>query len=201
MHMAGTTGNNQFTGIQSTYAYSAPFQLTTSVRGTQSNGSTFAAYLVNANATKGLSLEGDLNPKDGGNYGIWANNGIGTSSADTAVLSPNTPAINLTYNITLSVDGSGNGTVTVTSSGGSGSASLGNVGTGPFYVVLGQHEGTPAAAGANGANWYSASLSPDVVSVSTTLSAGSPTVAGVETVPESVVPPTSVSGVGRFWFR
>ena len=46
MHMAGTTGNNQFTGIQSTYAYSAPFQLTTSVQGTQSNGGTFAAYLV-----------------------------------------------------------------------------------------------------------------------------------------------------------
>ena len=194
MHMAGTTGNSQFTGIQSTYAYSAPFQLTTSVRGTQSNGSAFAAYLVNANATKGLSLEGDLNPADGGNYGIWANNGIGASSADTAVLSPNTPAVNLTYNITLSVDGSGNGTVTVTSSGGSGSVALGNVGTGPFYVVLGQHEGTPAVAGANGANWYSASLSPDVVSVSTTLSAGSPTVAGVETVPESVIPPTSVSG-------
>ena len=194
MHMAGATADNQFTGIQSSYAYSAPFQFTTSVQGTQSNGSAFAAYLVNANASGGLSLEGDLNPKDGSHYGLWANNGIGASSADTAALSPNTPAINTTYDITLSVDGAGNGAVTVTSGGGSGSASLGNVGTGPFYVVLGQHEATPVAAGANGANWFSASLSPDVVSVSTTLSAGSPTVAGVETVPESVVPPTAVSG-------
>ena len=194
MQMSGTTRDNQFTGIQSSEAYSAPFQLETSVEGTASAGSAFAVYLANADATKGLSVEGDLSAGDGASYGIWAANGIGASSGNTAVLSPNTPGDNVTYNITMSVDAAGDAAVTVSSSGGSGTVSLGNIGTGPFYAVLGQHEATPTTPGANVANWFSASLNPTVVSVSTSLSANSPEVAGVETVPESVVPATAVSG-------
>ncbi|HXY43302.1 MAG TPA: choice-of-anchor C family protein, partial [Acidimicrobiales bacterium] len=191
MQMAGTKGDNEFTGIQSSYDYSAPFELQTSVEGVQSNGSAFAVLL--AGATGDITLEGDLNPADS-NYGIWADSGIGVSASREImpVLSPNTPATGVTYDITMSVDSAGDGTVTVSYSGGSDTASVGHVGTGPFYAILGQHEGTPATPGANVANWYSASLTPGSATVTATLSASSPTVAGVETVPASAVPASSV---------
>ncbi len=195
MQMAGTTGDNEFTGMQSANPYSAPFEFQTSVDGVVSNGSAFAVYLVNANATEAFTLEGDLNAADG-NYGIWADRGIGVSAArEIMALSPDAPATGVTYNITMSIDSAGNGTVTVGYSGGSDTASVGDVGTGPFYVILGQHETTPATAGANVANWYSASLTPGNATVTATLSATSPTVDGVESVPASAVPTASVDTV------
>ena len=71
MQMAGTSGANEFTGIQSADAYPSPFELQTSVQGLVSNGSAFVVYLVNANATEAFTVEGDLNAADG-NYGIFA---------------------------------------------------------------------------------------------------------------------------------
>ena len=193
MQMAGTNGDNQFTGIQSATAYSSPFELQTSVEGLVSNGSAFAVYLVDATTTEAFTLEGDLNPTDS-NYGIWANSGIGASAARQImpVLSPNTPGTGVTYNITMAVDSAGDGTATVSYSGGSDTVSVGHVGTGPFYVILGQHEGTPVTPGPNEANWYSASLAPALATVSTTLSANSPTVDGVESVPASAISATTV---------
>ena len=92
----------------------------------------------------------------------------------------------------MSVDSAGNGTVTVSYSGGSDTASVGDVGTGPFYAILGQHETSPATPGANVADWFSASLTPGNATVTATLSASSPTVDGVESVPASAVPASSV---------
>ena len=200
MDMQGATTSERFTGIQSANAYSAPLQLQTSVAGLEAHGNPFMIYLVNANGSKGFTVDGNPDSANTPYYGLWGSAGVGANENNTPLLVPNDPREDVDYTITMSVDSAGNGTVTVGSSGESSTTtSLGNIGTtaGPFYVVLGQWEGSPAVGGGpNEAAWYSASLNGNSGNgtVSATLSPSSPDVAGVETVPTSAVPASSVGG-------
>ena len=94
------------------------------------------------------------------------------------------------YAISISVNSAGQSSVEVN---GVVSALGADVGTGPFYFVLGQRDtsGNPETNSSNVALWSSASLN-GVTEAS--FSAGAPTVAGVETVPASVVPTGSLAG-------
>ena len=153
MEMSGAAGVNQFSAIQSVAAYSAPF--TFSVTALQlgaggdepfSYGSGLGIYLVNSSLGQAFSAEANFNPDAGSNYGIWANNGLTADGTGTKVYA--SPSASNPYEITMSVDGSGNATVSVTIpfQGGTGAEyTIGNVGTGPFYLMLGQDEGTPNA--------------------------------------------------------
>ena len=148
--------NNELSAIQSTNAYAAPFQFNASVSGAQGEADVFAIYLVNASTNQAFAVEGDPDANDSG-YGLWANNGLPANSSDVALLSPNTPSFGATYNISMSIDASGDGSVML--NGGT-PHSVGHVGAGPFYVLLGQHEAVPSdtSGSANEANWFSASL-------------------------------------------
>ena len=95
----------------------------------------------------------------------------------------------------MSIDGSGNGTVTLTGSGVNTTVQVGSIGTGPFYVLLGQSEVASASVGPNDALWTNAVLTPSV-DVTATLSTTSETVAGVEKVPAADVSPQNLSGDG-----
>ena len=176
MEMSGAAGVNQFSAIQSVAAYSAPF--TFSVTALQlgaggdepfSYGSGLGIYLVNSSLGQAFSAEANFNPDAGSNYGIWANNGLTADGTGTKVYA--SPSASNPYEITMSVDGSGNATVSVTIpfQGGTGAEyTIGNVGTGPFYLMLGQDEGTPNAQvlsdqatfpeSANLTDWESAKL-------------------------------------------
>ena len=74
--MEMTSGGQEgadFSGLQSTYAYSAPFDFETTVSGTASGDSAFSVYLVGGDSAGVVGVEGNLNPSNGADYGIWDN--------------------------------------------------------------------------------------------------------------------------------
>ena len=92
----------------------------------------------------------------------------------------------------MSVDGSGNDTVSI--DGGT-PVSVGNVGNGPFYVVLGERAGEPTSGNPEQTAWYSASLAPPGT-LASSLSTTSSTVNAIQSVPASALPTSSVDGSG-----
>ncbi len=188
---SSAVGSPEFTGIQSANAFAVPFDFETTVDGVQSGDNAFSVYLVDATGDSDMvGVEGDLSPGNGANYGLWDNQGnipAGQGSLGSEDLIPN-PSENTNYTISISINAAGDASVEVN---GVTSANHASVGTGPFYVVLGQRDTNPSAVVPDQAAWYSADLTSQVQS---TLSPSSPSVAGVETVPASVVPPSAVTG-------
>jgi Bacterial Ig-like domain (group 3) len=193
---SGGQGGPDFSGLQSTYAYMAPFNFETTVTGTASADSAFAVYLVggvDGGDGSAMGVEGNLNPANGADYGIWDNqqgipagNGFSGSEDLLAAPSEGTP-----YDISISVNAAGDASVEVN---GVTSATHADVGTGPYYVFLGQRDlsGDSETAPANDATWATASLTTGVSTSS--FSTTSPTVAGVESVPASGLPVSTASG-------
>ena len=179
-----------FSGVQSMNPYSAPFDFETTVNGIASSAKAFSVYLVGTGGTGLVSVEGGLNPNNTPYYGLWDNQtgipaGYNQPGSEDLIASP-TEGTN--YAISISVNSAGVASVEVN---GITSPTHANVETGPFYVVLGQ--GDTDGSGNNGPNqatWYTANLTSPVQS---SLSTVSPTVAGVETVPASVVPVPSAT--------
>ena len=177
MEMAGAAGVDQFSAIQSAAAYSAPF--TFSVTALQlgaggsepfSYGSGLGIYLVNSSLSQAFSVEANFNPDAGtlttGSGPTTASPQTGRARTCTRARSSSNP-----YEITMSIDASGNATVSVAipfQTGTGTQYTIGNVGTGPFYLLLGQDEGTPNAKvlmdqatfpeSANLTDWESAEL-------------------------------------------
>ena len=160
MDMQGAGARNLFTGIQSVTSCEAPFSFETNVEGLTSNGNTFVVYLVSADASEGFSIEGNLNPKNTPFYGVFARNALGASNHHGQDIDPD-PAVNSVYDVKMSVDANGSGVVTLSGAGVPNGVTVpvGSVGSGPFYVVLGQREGGPKTVGTNDALWSNAVLS------------------------------------------
>ena len=138
--MEMTSGGQEgadFSGLQSTYAYSAPFDFETTVSGTASGDSAFSVYLVGGDSSGVVGVEGNLNPSNGADYGIWDNqeslpagNGFAGSEDLIATPSEGTP-----YDISISVNASGAASVEVN---GVTSATHAAVGMGPFSCYWGK---------------------------------------------------------------
>ena len=138
--MEMTSGGQEgadFSGLQSTYAYSAPFDFETTVSGTASGDSAFSVYLVGGDSSGVVGVEGNLNPSNGADYGIWDNqeslpagNGFAGSEDLIATPSEGTP-----YDISISVNASGAASVEVN---GVTSATHAAVGMGPFSCSWGK---------------------------------------------------------------
>jgi uncharacterized protein YjbI with pentapeptide repeats len=193
MEMQGVVAPNQFTGIQSSKTCSAPFSFQTNVEGLVSHGNTFVVYLVSPNQSRAFSLEGNLNPNNRPYYGVWIHNRLGASEGHGRDIDAS-PGVDSVYDIDMSISAQGVGTITLSGAGvrNSVTASVGKVGTGPFYVVLGEREGVPTTRGPNDSVWLNSTVS-STSTVSAALSASSPTVASVETVPASAVSAASVA--------
>jgi len=148
MQMSGANAWQQFTGIQSLKTLVPPFTLRTTVKATVANGNAFEIFLVSSDSTQWFSLYGNVNPSNWPNHGI--NLGCDLFYARTAV------GISYTIDVSANVDG----IFSVSLS--SGSVALAkkslHIGTGPFYLVLGQGEGWPNTGGTkNVALWQSVS--------------------------------------------
>jgi len=116
--------------------------------GTIAHGNAFALYIVSNDLHQLLTIEGNLNPASGYQ---------GLSIAGAKVLQD--VSINQWYTIIVRVEGTGAATVTFSDSQGTVLATKGGLlGTGPFFVVLGQREGAPSAVGPNEAVWSSAEV-------------------------------------------
>ena len=135
MQMSGANANLEFTGIQSLEAFSPPFILNTTVTGTIANANPFELFLSNSNWTSKLAIFGNINSANCGYYGIWANAVDGDKLYGS-------PAVGVPYTIQVAVDATGYLTVSLISNGTTLAQQNGTGFTGPFYVILGQGEGS-----------------------------------------------------------
>ena len=178
--------------IQSIENFTPPFTATATVEGTVSNGHTFGFAISSADADTGVVIYGNLNPQncshlgDCGNpdtcgipfnstigknqcfYGIdgkvGSNGGHWTHTAKLYL----TPSVNVVYTLQISVDASGNAQYAVSQGGQVLGVNTTQVGTGPFWIILEQGEGTPVELpGPNQAYWLSVSLTPTTTTFST----------------------------------
>ena len=179
--------------IQSDANFTPPFTATAMVEGTISNGHTFGFAISSANASSGVTIYGNLNPmncshlSDCGDpttcgisfnssisanqcyYGIDAKVGTNGSSWTHHAKLFLTPSVNVTYTLQISINASGNAWYAVSQSGQVLGAGNEQVGTGPFWLILYQGEGSPVEhPGPNQAYWLSASVTPVATTFSTT---------------------------------
>ncbi len=151
MTMSGTTGIWQFTGIQANKTFAPPFTLTATVMGTVANGNAFLINLINASFKQSIEITGNLNPNNVGANHYYGMNVYG--SGGTPILYA-TPAVNIQYTIVVTIGTTGTAYVELFS-GGTLLAFLDglSIGTGPFYLMLGQFEGLGYTVGPNTAIW------------------------------------------------
>jgi uncharacterized protein (TIGR03437 family) len=151
MTMQATENIWQYTGIQSNQSFTAPFSAQVTVMGTVSDANTFLFELTTADLSHFIDLRGNLNPSNLPYYGMNLLSNVDTAGAFLY----NTPSLNVFYTISYTVTAAGMATVVLTDPNGNilGMQSNINIGTGPFYAVLGQFEGTPVTVGPNIAVW------------------------------------------------
>jgi hypothetical protein len=198
MEIAQVNDRQEVGTIQSIENFTPPFTVSAAVEGTVSNGHTFGFAISSAEASSGILVYGNLNdtncsnlvncgdpavcgnpanpsiPPDQCYYGIDAKIGHDGNWTGSKTTLYRTPSVNVTYALQISVDASGSASYSI-SQGGQvlGSMGTARVGTGPFYIVLEQAEGSPVGNGrANQAYWKSVSLSATVGTLSTSTSPG-----------------------------
>jgi|GEM_PF-4558654 len=185
MQISGVNGTYQAAGIQSVESFSGPFTVRASVTGIEANANPFVLGITNSNASQNIEIAGNLNPQNGNYHGIWGGTANGNNGSLQTDMVAN-PSINIPYGLEISVASSGAATLSVSSGGTVLGTASGTVGTGPFYVVLGQWEGLPYTVGPNIADWQSA----QVTAGATTLPPGAPPPVNFITPPTIQPPPT-----------
>lgn len=199
MEISQVNGRQEVGTIQSVESFTPPFTATATVRGTVSNGHTFGFAIVSANASSGVVIWGNLNDTNCSNLGDCGDPAVCGNTANPDVIPANqcyygiqakhaqgggswgnktnlflTPSLNVTYALQISVDASGTATYGVSQGG----QALGNrgsaqVGTGPFYVIMDQGEGSPVGSGRdNQAYWMSVMVTSSALPVTTSTSPG-----------------------------
>jgi hypothetical protein len=181
MQMSGVNGPGQFTGIQSSGLYMAPFSMTTTVSGLAPEGIPFDIYLVSPDLRQWLSVAGHLGgmggpreglgvrtpfggvrvPLGGGpspEHGVWANwtgSGQPISALGNKIYPAPIPGV--PYTITMNVGADGMASVSLQDPSGVSLGALNAmpVGVGPFNVVLASRRAGPTFA-----NWQSVQLTP-----------------------------------------
>ena len=188
-------GSEEVGTIQSVDSFTPPFTVTAVVEGTISNGHTFGFAITTFNASYGVVVYGNLNPTNCSHlgdcndpsvcgtpansnipagqcyYGIDAKIGLGNGTWTRAAKLYQTPNVNITYTVQISVDTSGSAQYSVSQAGQSLGQFTSQVGTGPFYVILEQGEGAPVAhPGPNQAYWFSVAMNSGATTFTTTSS-------------------------------
>jgi hypothetical protein len=163
MNLSGVSTDYEIAGVQSLASFQPPFTLTTTVTAIQAHGNSYELFLLSADVSQWIFVSGNLNPGNGSYFGIKVNyNGSGMPFTSLGTALDSDPSTNAPYGIQIFVESTGVATVALYGANG---AQLGEetnmvVGTGPFFVILGQREGEPAEAGANVACWENVSVIP-----------------------------------------
>jgi len=181
--------------IQSIENFTPPFTATALVYGTISNGHTFGFAITTENASYGVVVYGNLNPTNCSHlgdcddqsvcgtpansnipagqcyYGIDGKIGLGNGTWTRTAKLYQTPNVNITYTVQISVDSSGSAQYSVSQAGQVLGLFTSQVGTGPFYIIMEQGEGSPVAhPGPNQAYWLSVTLNSGATIITTTSS-------------------------------
>jgi len=207
MEIAQVNASQEVGTIQSIESFAPPFTATAVVEGTISNGHTFGFAVSSENASAGVLIYGNLNDTNCSNLGDCGNPNTCGVSADSSI-PPNqcyygidakvgktggswphaaklylTPSVDVLYSLQISVDSSGIAQYSVSQGGQILGVSTAQVGTGPFYIIMEQAEGSPVAKpGPNQALWQSVSVTPLTTTFSTTTTAPSPTTSSIPIV-------------------
>ncbi len=205
MEIANANGSSEIGAIQTVENFTVPLTVTALVRGIVSDGHPFVFGISSQNASSGVQITGNLNPNDCsaenncGNpstcgtpanssiqpnqcyYGIYARAGLTGGNWKKTPALDLTPAVQVVYTLTIAVGSSGTAQFNVSAGGQVLGQSTATVGTGPFYIIVGQSEGAPVPGpGANSAVWTSVALTPTATlpsaSTSSTSSSGLPSI-------------------------
>jgi hypothetical protein len=185
MEIADANGSSEIGAIQSVQNFTPPLTVTALVKGLFSDGHPFVFGISSQNASSGVQVTGNLNPNDCsaenncGNpstcgtpanpnitsgqcyYGIYARAGSSGGNWKKTPALDLTPAVQVVYTLTIAVDSSGNAQFNVSAGGQVLGQATAQVGTGPFYIIMGQSEGAPVPGpGLNGAVWMSVTVTP-----------------------------------------
>ncbi|MGD0249586.1 MAG: carboxypeptidase regulatory-like domain-containing protein [Thermoplasmata archaeon] len=199
MEIAQANASSEVGTIQSIGSLSPPFTVSTAVEGTVSNGHPFVFGITSSDASSGVQITGNLDPKDCSNeancgnpatcgtpanssipsnqcyYGIYGRLGTGSGNWTKTPALNLSPSTDVVYTLQISVDGSGLAQFNVSLGGQVLGKSSGQVGEGPFYVILAQSEGAPVPGpGPNQAYWLSASVVPTAPAPPPSSSSSSP---------------------------
>jgi hypothetical protein len=160
LQMSGLTQDYTLTGLQSVTTFSAPLTVTIQVTPIEGTANPFAIYLASADLTQYLTVHANVDPVY---EGFWVDApNVNELYNLGEQFSPNfVPQMNTPYKVAMQVNSSGVGTVKVYS----GKTLLGTlknleVGTGPFYLVVGQRIGLPEQTGPQVADWSSVTVAP-----------------------------------------
>jgi hypothetical protein len=201
-------GSQEDGTIQSNANFTTPFTATATVEGTVSNGHTFGFAISSADAFSGVTVYGNLNPQNCSHLGDCGDPSVCGISASSSI-APNqcfygidakvgtngtnwarqpklylTPSVNVVYTLQISVDASGNAWYAVSQGGQVLGAGTKQVGTGPFWLILYQGEGSPVERpGPNQAYWLSVSVTPVATTFSTTSTLSATSTSPVPTTP------------------
>lgn len=216
MTIAQVNARQEYGTIESIASFTPPFTVTAVVEGMVSDGHTFGFAISTQNASSGVLIYGNLNPTDCSNlgdcgdpnvcgntanpnvipanqcyYGLQAKSGEGSNWSKLPKLDL-TPSVNVTYTLQFSVNAPGTAQYAASQGGHVLGVGTVQIGTGPFYVIMYQSEGSPVQPGKlNRALWMSVSLAPGAATLSTTSS--------VSTSSSQPGPSPSPSGVPLIW--
>jgi hypothetical protein len=150
-------------GIQTQYAYTPPFRLTAVGTAVSVGPGTLEVALATADAGAGVGMVGGQGVAPGATgFAMVVAAGPGQpwrTPSDQAWLSRDAPAAGKLYEFVIDVDPGGLAHVYVRSAGQVVGAGEVQVGSGPFYVVLGQAAGANAAGQPSLAHWRGVTIS------------------------------------------
>lgn len=198
MEIANIDGSSEVGSISSVQDFTPPFTVTAVVEGTVSNGHTFIFAVTNLNATAGVQMTGNLDTRDcsaeancGDHstcgtpanasipanqcyYGIYARVGAQQSWSGKDWL-VDSPSLGVMYTLQVSIDTTGTAVGQVSAGGQILATGSAPVGSGPFYIVIAQGEGSVVAGpGPNQAYWQIVNVTSSVLPVPGSSSGSSP---------------------------
>lgn len=153
LNLSGATENFTYENVQALPSFEPPFYAQTKVEATASHGGPVAFAIATANGGQGINIVGNLNTSNR-YYGVGStiSGGSGQTWIDGVVLDPN-PSLDTWYTLSIGLNSTGMATVTVAH----GSTVLGSssteIGTGTYYLWLGQFVNVPPVNGPNSASW------------------------------------------------
>jgi hypothetical protein len=163
LSLAAAARPGEQSGVQTHFAYTPPFRLTAAGTAAPAGPGALEIALATADASAGVAIVGgDGLASQATGLAMVAATGSGKpwrARQDHAWLSRDAPVAGKPYEFIIDVDEEGLARVYVRSAGQVLGADQIQVGSGPFYVVLGQASGANAAGQPNLAHWKGVTIS------------------------------------------
>lgn len=169
MGMTGVNSTFEAGGIQSVSSFSHAFTAEASVFATEAHANPFTFGITNMNGTQGIAIMGNVNSTNEPYYGLQIASPVYSSYGWGWQPKPllSSPSLDQIYILSISMDLEGYATVGVGINGIFGPSFTMYIGTGSYYLFLGQYMGYPNnGQGPNQAYWQWAGVSYSNASLS-----------------------------------